>query len=220
MCFPSLLPTESKSLLKILRGLDWDRIERVKSKAHGANRKLSQVFRNTHMHSAVGFALGTTKGAFNSRGFSADGFNRNIIPKGLAFDQELLLQLWTTLKTLLKKYDPAFHFSSVQVNYNFPPLRSHIDRHDRDHQYALSLGRFRGGRLMVGTDDPHLLLSFDTKNRLTLCDARHPHWVTPYTGERFSLICYRVLGRMTRRKSNLTCVSPSKTAFPKCGPCK
>ena len=37
----------------------------------------------------------------------------------------------------------------------------------------------------------------DTKGRLGKVDGRYPHWVSPYEGERFSVIYYQTLGDVT-----------------------
>ena len=34
---------------------------------------------------------------------------------------------------------------------------------------------------MVATDDPLHLAKYNTSKRLTKCNRRHPHWVTPHT---------------------------------------
>ena len=38
------------------------------------------------------------------------------------------------------------------------------------------------------------LASIDTHGRMAKVDGRFPHWVTPYEGERFSLIYYTTEG--------------------------
>jgi len=44
-----------------------------------------------------------------------------------------------------------------------------------------------GGRIAVECS-PFLVAEVDTKGRFGKVDGRFPHWVTPYEGERFSLI--------------------------------
>jgi hypothetical protein len=137
----------------------------------------------------------------------------------MARDEPALLELWKVCKAMVKKIDPAFRFSSIQVNRNFSGV-PHVDGSDVTYQYALSLGEFTGGRLVVATDDPLVFRSYDTKNRLTKCDGRHPHWVTPFKGQRYSLIFYRIHGRVSPRLSNAaasgTCKSVDiKRALPR-----
>ena len=59
----------------------------------------------------------------------------------------------------------------------------------------MSLGSFEGGgRLLAETGDPGVIVAYDTRGRLTRLDGRWVHWVQTYTGERFSLIVFDVLG--------------------------
>jgi len=102
---------------------------------------------------------------------------------------------------MVKDLDPDYKFTSIQVNRNFIG-QPHIDKGDHSYQYALALGDFCGGELVLETDDPEQLTAFETKRRLTKCDGRRPHWVTKYSGTRYSLIMYRNLGRQTPLLSN------------------
>lgn len=155
------------------------------------------------------FVMGATMGVTRSSGFHKTfrhhgvnglskplGLNTDIVPRSMARDRDPLLRLWRLCKAFLKAVDPAFVFSSIQVNRNFSGL-PHVDKHDVTYQYALSLGDFTGGRLVVATEDPKVFLSLDTRNRMTRCDGRRAHWVTPFSGTRYSLIFYRITGRRT-----------------------
>ena len=160
---------------------------------------------------ASNFVLGSTKGPAGSNGFhhtirtrkgGSHGINKDIVPHTLQRQKELLLALWKIGKKIVRRVDPDFRFSSMQVNKNFSGM-PHVDKTDVTYQYALSFGDFVGGRLVVSTDDPTKFISVDTKGRLTRCDGRHPHWVTSFKGTRFSLIFYRIHGRHSPRESNL-----------------
>ena len=99
--------------------------------------------------------------------------------------------------------DPAFVFTSLQLNKNFGG-RVHRDRNDVAEQMAISLGDFRGGHLVLATDDPGTYVAVETRNRLVTCDGRHPHWVTQHTGgDRYSIILYNIVGPWQPRSSNL-----------------
>ena len=39
-----------------------------------------------------------------------------------------------------------------------------------------------------------MIVAYDTRGRLTRLDGRRVHWVEDYTGERFSLIVFNVVG--------------------------
>ena len=74
---------------------------------------------------------------------------------------------------------------------------------DIDAQYAISLGEFNGGALMVEAE-PRTVYEVDTHDAMAKVDGRFPHWVAPYTGsERFSIIWFRTKGDVT----------PQTTAF-------
>ena len=103
---------------------------------------------------------------------------------------------------IVKATDPAFVFTSMQVNRNFKG-KPHRDNKDHSFQYAISFGAFSGGNLCIETADPDKVAMFDTRGRLTKCDGRRAHWVAPYSGTRYSLIMYRCLGRMTPVLSNM-----------------
>eukprot|EP00441_Pelagodinium_beii_P009091 CAMPEP_0197705076 /NCGR_PEP_ID=MMETSP1338-20131121/126259_1 /TAXON_ID=43686 ORGANISM="Pelagodinium beii, Strain RCC1491" /NCGR_SAMPLE_ID=MMETSP1338 /ASSEMBLY_ACC=CAM_ASM_000754 /LENGTH=308 /DNA_ID=CAMNT_0043288981 /DNA_START=64 /DNA_END=990 /DNA_ORIENTATION=+ len=160
------------------------------------------------------------------------GKNTVIVKNRQARDKATCMKLWNTMKGLIKGIDPDYMFTSIQVNRNFSgkPHRDRndrsyqyalslgdfsggaltvetddpeqCDRNDRSYQYALSLGDFSGGALTVETDDPEQLVQLDTKGRLTKCDGRRAHWVSPYAGKRYSLIMYRNLGKVTPVLSN------------------
>ena len=129
------------------------------------------------------------------------GLNLSVVKTAGRRQAPKLLALWELLRQMVAAHDPAYDLTSVQVNRNFAG-RVHRDRNDTTYQYALSLGDFTGGRLVVSTDDPCLYVSYDTRMRLTRCDGRHPHWVTKYHGDRFSLIFYNITGAFTPRQSN------------------
>ncbi|CAK0892444.1 unnamed protein product [Prorocentrum cordatum] len=82
-----------------------------------------------------------------------------------------------------------FDFSAIAVskmNFHGSP---HVDKNDLSVQYAVSLGDFAdgSGRLCV-EEGPFLVRAFDTKEKLVCIDGRFPHWVSGYTGERYSII--------------------------------
>lgn len=213
-CRAPLLPDKDhRQLLQILKSIKWRRYE-VKGRKYYKNGALkvqggSQNGKGVRT-TAVGsqnFVLGTSLGPLGSGGFEKKGpkkglgKNTTIIKSRQEPDAKACMQLWRTMKRLVKAADPGFVFTSMQVNRNFLG-RPHCDSKDRSYQYAVSLGSFNGGNLMVETDDPEQLAMFDTKGRLTKCDGRRPHWVTPYEGERYSIIMYRCLGRKTPVLSN------------------
>ena len=80
------------------------------------------------------------------------------------------------------------HSLVIAVSYNFVGS-PHIDTYDIAPQYALSLGDFTqggGGELCVEESAMQVAV-VDTRGKLAKVDGRFPHWVLPYTGERFSV---------------------------------
>lgn len=60
--------------------------------------------------------------------------------------------------------------------------------------YGISLGNFSGGGHVAVESHPLEITYVNTFERLGRVDGRYPHWVTPYTGERYSIIYYRTVG--------------------------
>mmetsp|Transcript_8146 Transcript_8146/g.13421 ORF Transcript_8146/g.13421 Transcript_8146/m.13421 type:complete len:427 (-) Transcript_8146:158-1438(-) len=95
----------------------------------------------------------------------------------------------------LAEIDPVFaeRFTALAVTHNFIGS-PHIDTLNVGPFYGLSLGEFSdGGRIAVECS-PLLVAEIDTKGKFGKVDGRFPHWVTPYEGERFSLIYYVTSG--------------------------
>ena len=60
--------------------------------------------------------------------------------------------------------------------------------------YGLGLGDYAGGFVCVEAEDGMSVYEVDTQARLGKVDGRYPHWVSPHTGERFSIIYYQTSG--------------------------
>ena len=87
------------------------------------------------------------------------------------------------------------HSLVIAVSYNFVGS-PHIDTYDIAPQYALSLGDFTqggGGELCVEESAMQVAV-VDTRGKVAKVDGRFPHWVLPYTGERFSIIWFQTRG--------------------------
>jgi len=225
LCSAPFLPDQDyEHLIKLLGRIGWHRYSvKSKSQKYGQTKKElpNKVVKNPGgavraVHGkgvravAVGsqnFVLGASLGPLGSGGFEQKGpkkglgKNTTIVKCRQKRDAKTCLKLWKSMRRLIKAIDPDYMFTSIQVNRNFLG-KPHCDSKDRSYQYALSLGDFSGGKLMIETDDPERLTMLDTRGRLTKCDGRRPHWVTPYEGTRYSLIMYRCLGRQTPLLSN------------------
>lgn len=127
-------------------------------------------------------------------GVPADGAKCKIQPQ--------FAELWKLARCVLAYVDPSFEYSSIAVTKNFKSS-PHVDMNDKSFQYALSMGDFfNGGQLCVEASAAEVV-SVDTKNALAKVDGRYPHWVSPYEGERYSVIYYRVNGEALPRTTAL-----------------
>ena len=111
-------------------------------------------------------------------------------------EERSLGELWALAEEILRGASPkaaAFHFTAMAVTKNFRGS-PHIDQNDLSVQYALSTGDFAEGGSLCVEESPNLVRVLDTCNRLACIDGRFPHWVSGYTGERYSVIYYRTSG--------------------------
>jgi hypothetical protein len=105
--------------------------------------------------------------------------------------------LWDLAAQAIESVDADYaqSYSAIAVSKCFVGS-PHIDTYDVGPQYALSLGDFTGGALMVESG-PREVCRVDTHDRMTKVDGRFPHWVDVYEGERFSAIWFRTKGEPT-----------------------
>ena len=111
--------------------------------------------------------------------------------------------LWDLMRRVLRRVDPGFRFTSLIVNRGFSAGAAHVDANNTRHQYVLSAGPFRGGRLLTSTAQAGTLAVYDCHDRPTLHEGRRAHVVLPYSGERYSLVAYSVDTAPTPQRSNL-----------------
>mmetsp|Transcript_15649 Transcript_15649/g.32197 ORF Transcript_15649/g.32197 Transcript_15649/m.32197 type:complete len:116 (+) Transcript_15649:2-349(+) len=97
---------------------------------------------------------------------------------------------------LLGSVDGAFarNISAIAVTHNFQGS-PHIDKQNTGPFYACSFGDFDAGTGGVSVElSARIIGRVETKDRLGKVDGRFPHWVSPYKGERWSLVFYRTDG--------------------------
>lgn len=201
---------DHKRLMSLLESVRWHKYTVKQSKYTMATGTSLKAVSGKGIRAAAGgsqnFVLGVTRGPLGSGGFEKKGDggigkNTSIVKCRQKYDKHVCMALWRTMRQMIKAVDPLYSFTSIQVNRNFRG-QPHRDRGDHSYQYALSCGDFTGGELLIETDDPQRLTMLETKDRLTKCDGRRPHWVAPYTGNRYSLIMYRCVGRRTPLLTN------------------
>ena len=92
-------------------------------------------------------------------------------------------KLYKLLKLLIKFYKPNFDYTTIQVNKNVFSL-PHIDKNNVGPSYAIALGNFTGGKLVIeGTE-------YNIKNKFKKFDGTLGHWITSFIGDRYSLIYF------------------------------
>jgi hypothetical protein len=104
-------------------------------------------------------------------------------------------QLWDLAVEALREADPQYAstFTSLAITGNFKGS-PHIDTENVAPFYALALGDFTGGGRVAVESGERQVTEVDTRFGFAKVDGRFPHWVTPYRGERFSLIYYTTEG--------------------------
>ena len=103
--------------------------------------------------------------------------------------------LWAAVEHYMEHVDAGFVYTGVALSRGFRGS-PHVDAYDISYQWALSLGNFEGGALCVESA-PDEVSVVDTRGKPAKVDGRFPHWVAPWSGERYSVICYVTHGEGT-----------------------
>ena len=78
-----------------------------------------------------------------------------------------------------------FHFTTVQVNYNYK-TKPHYDGNNVGDSLIIGFGNYTGGKLIVSGK------SYNIKRTPTIFDgSEHLHSTEPYSGERYSLVFFK-----------------------------
>ncbi|KAH8062933.1 hypothetical protein JL721_8548 [Aureococcus anophagefferens] len=104
--------------------------------------------------------------------------------------------VWDLAVAALAEVDAAYAetFTSLAVTHGFRGS-PHIDTENLAAFYGCSLGDYSAGGGMIAVEyDASTVCWVDTRRRFGRVDGRFPHWVTDYSGERYSLIYYRTEG--------------------------
>lgn len=93
---------------------------------------------------------------------------------------------------VMKKRDPKFKFSSIQVNKNNRTAK-HKDSNNVGVSYILGLGDYTGGELIVYDENGKNPKKIDIKNKFYKFDgSKRPHETAPFKGTRYSLVFYDI----------------------------
>lgn len=92
-------------------------------------------------------------------------------------------RLYRLLCGFISAYHPNFKYSTIQLNKNFQCL-PHVDKYNKGPSYIIALGDFTGGELVIEGE------SYNIRNRWKKFDGRKLHAVSPFRGERYSLVFF------------------------------
>jgi hypothetical protein len=90
------------------------------------------------------------------------------------------------LRTLIKKQDPDFKYSTITINKNVQ-CKPHKDKSNNGDTYIIALGEFTGGRLMIENKDP-ITIQYEF---FKFNGAEHTHWNEDWEGDRYSIMYYQ-----------------------------
>jgi len=103
--------------------------------------------------------------------------------------------LFNLATTAIFEVDPSFEFSSLAITRGFSGS-PHIDKQNNGPFYGIALGSFPDGEGGIRVEARwNTVVEVNSKNRLARIDGRYPHWVAPYSGDRFSLIYYQTTAK-------------------------
>ena len=98
--------------------------------------------------------------------------------------------LWEALEDFRDHHFPLFQFSGVQLNYNYK-IGPHRDKGNIGESVLVACGDFIGGETNVELEDG-TIQKFDARLRPVIFDgSKHTHWVSEFTGTRFSVVFFR-----------------------------
>ena len=94
------------------------------------------------------------------------------------------LQFLDALKGVMHRAHPAFSYTTVQINKNFPG-KLHVDRNNLGPSMMIVVGEnLSGGELWYNGG------RVPTAERLVEFDGNKPHMTLPYRGRRFSIVMF------------------------------
>ena len=165
-----------KELLDLLEGLDFphqgrDNIRRDKTKA------------------PQGIVLGKIK----NREYTQKEFNKGAIDDSNTTKREKYKEIHRVAKELMRRHNPNFKFTSIQVNKNNRTAK-HTDANNVGVSYMIGLGDYTGGDLEIFDEDGNNPKSYPTKNRwIKFNGSIYPHQTKPFKGNRYTLVYYDII---------------------------
>lgn len=112
-------------------------------------------------------------------------FSRGRVPSRF---NKMYPELHKALQDLAKCYDPHFSFTTIQVNKNVVSI-PHVDKNNVGGSICIALGDFTGGGDLVIQENGRTRKRV-VRNRFVRFNGSNLHWVTPFTGLRYSLVYF------------------------------
>jgi hypothetical protein len=94
------------------------------------------------------------------------------------------------LKDFVKKYNPDFEFTEIQINYNWKSPK-HKDKLNVGESIIIGLGDYKGGELIIEKEDGEEKHDINCKF-LKFNGAKYTHYTKPWEGDRLSLVFYNI----------------------------
>ena len=98
--------------------------------------------------------------------------------------------VWNLAEDLIHKVIPGAIYNALAITKDFRGS-PHVDNHDKTYQHVIAFGAFEGGYLCTEADeDGKAVLAVDVNCKFGRFDGRAVHWVSGWTGERYSIVYY------------------------------
>ena len=121
----------------------------------------------------------------------------HVVPTSPTMKNLNLLRLLARWLAEQQHFEAPFPWTSINVNFGYA-ARRHRDSGNSGVSVTKAFGEFTGGLLLYWPDDdgtaplhelsPKQSICVDTKRQMALFDGHRAHEVTPFTGERYSLV--------------------------------
>ena len=95
----------------------------------------------------------------------------------------------------MKKHNPNFKFTSIQVNKNNRTAK-HKDGYNVGESYMIGLGNYTGGELKIFDENDKNPKTYQTKNKwIKFNGSIYPHETQPFQGDRYTLVYYDIIDK-------------------------
>lgn len=102
-------------------------------------------------------------------------------------------ELHRACRRLMHTRDPLFRYDAIQINKN-QQCAPHKDTNNHGPSYIIGLGDYTGGELVINK-----MRKVSIRNKFVMFDGTELHETTPFKGERYSLVFFRIKDSHKRR---------------------